>query len=101
MTPERWDRIQALYHAARVLPEGDRRRFLGGSCEGDPALGREVQKLLDQPVSTGSFIEFLGDAAPAQPASATRQDLTGSAAWRLPRHVLARARRDGGGLPRA
>ncbi|MCA1585309.1 MAG: serine/threonine-protein kinase [Acidobacteria bacterium] len=77
LTPERWERIQALYHAARMLPEGDRRRFLADSCAGDSALEREVQKLLDQPVSTGSFMEFVGDAAPAQPVSATRQDLTG------------------------
>ena len=46
-------------------------------CEGDSALEAEVQKLLDQPVSTGSFIAFVGEAAPAQPTSATSPDLTG------------------------
>jgi serine/threonine protein kinase len=77
MTPDRWERIQALYHAVRMRPEGERRQFLADSCDGDVALEDEVQKLLNQPVSTGSFIGFIGAPDPAPPASHTRRDLTG------------------------
>ena len=77
MTPERWERIQMLYHAVRTLPESDRAPKLADSCGGDAALEHEVQKLLDQPVSTGSFMKFVGDTASPQPSSVTPRDLTG------------------------
>jgi Tol biopolymer transport system component len=65
MTPERWERIQELYHAARLRTEVDRARFLTDACAGDEPMLREVQALLEQPVSTGSFVDFLGGPAPA------------------------------------
>jgi Tol biopolymer transport system component len=77
MTPERWERIQVLYHAVRTLPESDRASFLADSCGDDPALQDEVQKLLHQPVSTGSFIDFVGGPAPARIGSVGDRDLTG------------------------
>ena len=77
MTPERWDRIQGLYHAARACPEADRTQFLANACGGDATLQREVQALLDQPVSTGSFMNFIGDPAPAQLSDLVTSDLTG------------------------
>lgn len=77
MTPERWERVQALYHAARMRPEADRRRFLADASEGDSALEREVLKLLAQPLSTGSFMELVGDPIRPHPASTARDDLTG------------------------
>src|SRR5688572_12440515 len=67
MTPERWERIQELYHSARERVESDRARFLAGACAGDATLQREVEALLDQPVSTSGFIDFLGGPAPARP----------------------------------
>ena len=60
MTPERWQRIQQLYHAARDRAESDRAQFLANACAGDAELERDVQRLLDQPVSTGGFIDFMG-----------------------------------------
>jgi|SRR5947209_20452387 len=77
MTPERWERIQALYHAVRTLPESERSRFLARVCGGDTSLEREVQELLDQPLSTGSFTDFVGGPAPAQLIGVTAADLTG------------------------
>jgi Tol biopolymer transport system component len=65
MTRERWERIQELYHSAWAYAESDRARFLADACAGDDTLQREVQALLDQPVSTGRFIDFLGGPAPA------------------------------------
>jgi Tol biopolymer transport system component len=60
MTPARWERVQELYHAARARTGADRARFLGDACAGDDLLRSEVQALLDQPVSTGSFVDFVG-----------------------------------------
>ena len=74
MTPARWEQVQKLYHAARVRVDADRARFLVAACAGDDLLRSEVQALLDQPVSTGSFVDFVGGPAPAHldvPARAT------------------------------
>src|SRR5262245_19267452 len=64
MTPERWERVQELYHASRERPDSDRARFLADAYDGDDALRREVQALLDQPVATSSFVDFIGGPAP-------------------------------------
>src|SRR4030095_14329041 len=77
MTPARWERVQKLYHAARARAAVDRARFLGEACAGDDLLRSEVQALLDQPVSTGSFVDFLGGAAPSQLDEQTHATLDG------------------------
>ena len=77
MTPERWDRIQELYHAARACADADRAQFLADACAGDVVLEREVRALLDQPVSTGSFVGFLGGPAEARLSDVATNDLTG------------------------
>jgi eukaryotic-like serine/threonine-protein kinase len=77
MTPERWERIQVLYHAVRTLPQSDRAKSLADSCGGDAALKHEVQRLLDQPVSTGSFIDFVDGPATVPLGSVATPDLTG------------------------
>ena len=77
MTPERWERIQELYHAARAQPASDRAQFLDRACADDRVLRREVQALLDQPVSTGGFMDFVGGPAPAQLSDVATSDLTG------------------------
>ena len=77
MTPARWERVQKLYHAARARAEADRARFLGEACSGDDLLRSEVQALLNQPVSTGSFVDFLGGPAPPQFDEQARATLAG------------------------
>ena len=57
--------------------EADRARFLGEACAGDDLLRSEVQALLDQPVSTGSFVDFLGGPAPPQLDEQARATLAG------------------------
>ena len=76
MTPERWDRVQELYHSARAWPEGKRAQRLAEACP-DETLRREVQALLDQPVSTGGFVDFLGGPAPSHLDASGRATLTG------------------------
>jgi eukaryotic-like serine/threonine-protein kinase len=57
MTPERYQRIEVLYHAALEL-EGDRRAaFLGEACAGDEGLRREVESLIRSHEELGDFIE--------------------------------------------
>ena len=60
MDPRRWDRIKTLYDEARARPATDRLAFLAGACLGDHDLQREVQTLLDQPLSTDDFVDMVG-----------------------------------------
>ncbi len=61
ITPERWRRVEELYHAALAHAAGDRAAFLAGACEDDDALRREVESLLAEPASG-----FLGEPAGAE-----------------------------------
>ncbi|MEQ1912195.1 MAG: hypothetical protein ABMA15_25470 [Vicinamibacterales bacterium] len=49
MPPERFVRIESLYHAALSRSAGERAAFLEDACSGDEALRREVESLLAQP----------------------------------------------------
>jgi eukaryotic-like serine/threonine-protein kinase len=66
MSRERRERIDELYHLARAVPRREQAEFLADACGADAALQRDVQALLDQPVSTGDFSEFLGGPPLAQ-----------------------------------
>jgi serine/threonine-protein kinase len=46
MDRERWDRIQALFHEALVLPAGERRAFVESRCADDPAVAAETLAML-------------------------------------------------------
>lgn len=56
MTPERWRRVEELYHAALARDARDRALFLGDACAGDDALRRDVESLLAQPMSAEAFL---------------------------------------------
>jgi serine/threonine protein kinase/Tol biopolymer transport system component len=60
MTPERWKRIEELFHEARALPLADRPAFLDQACADDGAIRREVESLMDDSGSDDGFM-----AAPA------------------------------------
>ena len=51
MTPEQWARIEALYQGAVELPDEARAGYLAAQCGQDEMLRREVEALLDEPVS--------------------------------------------------
>jgi serine/threonine protein kinase/tetratricopeptide (TPR) repeat protein len=57
MTPERWQEIERLYHAALERREGERAAFLAQACAGDQALQRDVETLLAQPATALGFLE--------------------------------------------
>ncbi len=48
MDQARWERIQALFHAAAELPDRERRPFLERRCADDPALVTEVLSLVEE-----------------------------------------------------
>ena len=78
MTPERWRRVEELYHAALTRSESDRTAFLAHACAGDEALLREVQSLLTQPSSGRGFLDGPAVAVAAQMVSDIgRSALTG------------------------
>jgi serine/threonine protein kinase len=57
MEPERWKRIEDLYHAALDRDESARAAFLQESCNGEEDLRREVESLLYYSQRADSFIE--------------------------------------------
>jgi Tol biopolymer transport system component len=57
MTPERWQKIEQLYHAALEREESQRAAYLHEVCAGDDALRREVESLLAQEKRRDGFLE--------------------------------------------
>jgi Tol biopolymer transport system component len=53
MTPERWHRVEALFHAAHARPADERSAFLAAACDGDAALRRDVESLLNESSQDG------------------------------------------------
>ncbi len=60
MTPERYERLGQLYHAALEVEPESRASFLGGACGSDEELRREVELLLAAHQKVGNYF-----AAPA------------------------------------
>jgi len=56
MTPERWKRIEDVYHQALARPPGDRATFLADVCIDDEAMRRNVQSLLAETASDDGFL---------------------------------------------
>ena len=56
MTPERWRRIEELYHEARARAPADRSAFLAVACVDDEAMRRNVESLLDDSASDDGFL---------------------------------------------
>ena len=66
MTADRWQRVEAVCHAALARPEAERRAFLADACGGDEDLRREVESLLAQAASAAAFFETpLAGVAPS------------------------------------
>lgn len=86
MKPERWNKIESIFHKALEADEGRRAAVLEESCAGDEVLRREVESLLAQHENAGDFIEtpaFEAEAStvgepPVPSAVKPRPNLTGS-----------------------
>jgi eukaryotic-like serine/threonine-protein kinase len=57
MEPERWRRVDELYHASLQVATGQRARFLEDACGSDQELRHEVESLLTHDASAAKFIE--------------------------------------------
>ena len=57
MTPERWRRVDELFHSALEREGAERAAFLAEACAGDEALRGEVEKLIAAHEKEGSFID--------------------------------------------
>ncbi len=56
MERERWLKVERIYHAAREREASERSRFVAEACAGDDVLRLEVESLLAQGETTGSFM---------------------------------------------
>jgi eukaryotic-like serine/threonine-protein kinase len=68
MTPESWEKVDALFQVARALPPDERQAFLDEEPTGDASLRAEVRELLaaDEQANREGFLD------PAIPRSPTR-----------------------------
>jgi len=57
MEPERWGKVESIFHKALEAEESRRAAVLEESCAGDEDLRREVESLLAHHSEAGSFIE--------------------------------------------
>jgi predicted ATPase/serine/threonine protein kinase len=57
MTPEQYEKVGQLFHAALELPRERRSSFLSGACGADVALRQEVESLLLAHEQAGDFVD--------------------------------------------
>ena len=74
MTPEQYEKIGALFAAAKGLPADQRSAFLTQACGSDGALRQEVQALLDCDGQTDNFIDSPVMQSPVRELSGTQID---------------------------
>jgi eukaryotic-like serine/threonine-protein kinase len=87
MKPERWSKIESIFHKALAADESRRGSVIEESCAGDEELRREVESLLAHHSDSASFIEqpafagqvTTGSVGPVTAADAPRPDLKGVA----------------------
>ena len=56
MHPERWERLETLFHAMLALPADARAAALAEACGGDRELHAEVSRLLDADAHASAFV---------------------------------------------
>jgi eukaryotic-like serine/threonine-protein kinase len=77
MDPERWQRVDSLYHQAAARTGDDRTTFLDEACDGDDALRRELESLLAHDDPAGSFLEEAALSVAAREVADQMPRLTG------------------------
>ncbi|HEX8748922.1 MAG TPA: protein kinase, partial [Pyrinomonadaceae bacterium] len=66
MSPEQWNQVKELFHAALEVAPEERARFLDKACSNDASLRREVESLIASHERTGNFIDSPAFEAAAQ-----------------------------------
>jgi hypothetical protein len=59
MDTDRWEVLEAIFHAAAALRPEARRSYLREACDGEPGLEREVRQLLAAGERADGFIAGL------------------------------------------
>ena len=59
MDPDRWRRVQAIFHDALERDHDDRAAWLDHACRDDPALRADVESLLSSHQRAGGFLSPL------------------------------------------
>jgi serine/threonine protein kinase/tetratricopeptide (TPR) repeat protein len=104
MQPERWRRVEELFHSALNVEEGRRVAFLEESCAGDPDLRIQVESLLARHREAGSFLESpaldLAAQGPAEAEMALSQSrgLAGAMAGKTVSHYRVLEKLGAGGM---
>jgi serine/threonine protein kinase/Tfp pilus assembly protein PilF len=78
MTPERWRKIEELFHTAATKPLEEQSGFLARACAGDESLRREVDKLLARDrASDSSLDKITSEVATSWMLESERHELIG------------------------
>jgi serine/threonine-protein kinase len=83
MNPERWRRVEELFHAASRLSPYARPAFLEKACGEDSGLWRQVELLLANDDRAGSLLEkpILADVMPQHENEETHPSPIGTRVW--------------------
>jgi eukaryotic-like serine/threonine-protein kinase len=76
MTPERWLRVNELFHSALEREPAQRAAFLDQACADDPELRKEVESLIGSNENSDSFIDPPGFGAAVQLLAEERPGLS-------------------------
>ncbi len=78
MTPERWQRLSSIYHAANACPTEERAALLRDLCAGDDVLCQEVEDLLAKgAIEDGGLLRVPFDGLFTSSDAGTAPPLTG------------------------
>lgn len=78
MTPERYQRLKEVFHAALDYPPASREAYLDKVCAGDTDLREQVEALIESDRTGAGFIETSPIAAMSHLLASKDEDLTGS-----------------------
>lgn len=67
MTPDRWRRVEAIFHDALARDAGERLAFVATACDGDEGLRRQVEALLATVSSDAGLLDLLDTSMAAFP----------------------------------
>ncbi len=78
VAPDRWQRIEQLYHSTLGRASSERAAYLAAECAGDEELRREVESLIANVSASGTFLERRAvEVAAQQYVSTVTPDLVG------------------------